>query len=131
MVRTGRTGGPDVAPFVAAVTALARVHVQRDVAAAVLGRGGCVEMIADRLFFLSGQITGGMLVFFISPQGVARCVGDLGMARLVRLDANVSGRVSDVANERFTYLAIRDVGGGCKVLKGILGDVMLVSENTF
>jgi hypothetical protein len=83
----------------AAVTALARVHMQWDVAAAVLGCGGCVEVIADRLFFLSGQIAGGMLVFFVSPQGVARCIGDLGTARLARPDANVGGRVSDIANE--------------------------------
>ena len=119
-----------MAPFAAAVAVLTCMHVQQDVAAAVLGRGGCVEVIADRLFFLSGQIVGSMLVFFVSPQGVVWYVGDLGTARLARPDANVGGRVSDIADKRLAYLAICDIGGGCKVLKGILGNVMLVSENS-
>jgi hypothetical protein len=75
------------------------MHVQRDVVAAVLGCGGCVEVIADRLFFLSSQIVGGMLVFFVSPQGVAWCIGDLGTVQLARPDANVGGRVSDIADK--------------------------------
>jgi len=56
-----------MALFVAAVAALACMNVQRDVAAAVLGHGGCVEVIADGLFFLSGLLAGGMLVLVVSP----------------------------------------------------------------
>ena len=99
-----------MAPFAAAVTALAHMHMQWDVVAAVLGRGGCMEVIADHLFFLSSLVVCSMLIFFISPQGVAWHVGDLGMAQLARPDADISSRVYDIASERFAYLAIYNVG---------------------
>ena len=66
-VRTGQTGGPHMAPFVAVVAALACMDVQQDVAVVVLGHGCCVEIVADGLFFLSSLIMGSLLVFVVSP----------------------------------------------------------------
>jgi len=84
----GQTGGPDMAPFVAAVTVLAHVDVQWDVAAVVLGLGHCVEMVTDGLFFSSGLITGGLLVFMVMPKGLAWYVNDPGMAHLACPDVS-------------------------------------------
>jgi len=80
LVRTGQTGGPDVAPFAAAVAALAHMDVQQDVAVAVLGHGHCVKVVTDGLFFMSSLIAGGLLVFVVMPKGVVWCIGDLGTA---------------------------------------------------
>jgi len=89
LVRTGQTGGPDMAPFAAAVAALVHVDMQWNVAAVVLGHGRCIEMVTDGLFFLSGMIVGGLLIFVVSPERLAWCVSDLGTVWLARPDTDI------------------------------------------
>ena len=81
------------------MAALAHVNVQRDIAVAVLGCGGCIEVVTDGLFFLSGLVAGGMLVLVVLPQSLVWCVSDPGTVRLAHLDEDVGCQVCDIAGE--------------------------------
>jgi len=75
VVQVGQTSGPDMAPLVAAVTALVRMHMQRDVAAYWdwVTRSGAqgmkIDLIVLALFFPCKLITGILVCLQVILEG--------------------------------------------------------------
>ena len=119
-----------MAPFAAAVTALARVHMQRDVAAyrdrvaRSLARGeasGTEGVQVVVILFFPCKLIADLLVVF--PNALAKHRHAMRVAR-----ANVAGGEGDVSREGLVYLGVCDVGSGHEVLEEMGGDVLLMGE---
>jgi len=130
LVRARWASGADVAPLVAAVTVLARVHMQRDVAAyrdraarsLAQGKASGTEGVqVVVVLFFPGALIADLLVVF--PDALTK---HRHAARVAC--ANVAGGEGEVSREGLAYLGVHDVGRGCEVLKEVGGDVLLVGE---
>jgi len=128
-VQVGWTSGPDMAPLVAAVTALVCMHVQWNVVAywdwATRSRaqgvqGTKVLFIVLILLFLHKLI----MEFLVCLQVVLEGHGH--STQVARAD--VECRVHYMSCEGLMYLGICNIRGGCEVLEEIGGDVVLVGK---
>ena len=132
LVRARWASGADVAPLVAVVTALAHMHMQRnvaayqDLAAGSLARGemsGTEGVRVVIVLFFPGALIADRLVVF--PGALAK---HRHAAWVVR--TNVAGGEGEVSREGLAYCGIRDVGSGCEVLEEVGGDILLVGKDT-
>jgi len=127
-VRAGRTSGTDVAPLVAAVTALACMHMQRDIAvywdwvtrSSVWGAQGM-------------KVVQVILVLFIIGILIMCCLAvTLEMLRdaLRVVHVNIKRKMGDMSCEGCVYPHVVDIGIGCEVFEGMHGDVVLVGKDS-
>ena len=122
--------GADVAPLVAVVTALSRVHMQRDVAAyrdwamrSSMWRARRTEVVRVVLILLiTGVLIAGFLRFL--PVTLEGC----GCASGV-MHAYVECGMGDVTIEGSANFDVLNVGGRCEVFEGVHGDVVLMGED--